>query len=94
MPFKSKKQQRLFFSTMPEIAKEWASKTDFSKLPEKADKNNCGEVLDKAIEFEKHVKSHFQWTGLGCDICGFGTIENIEEFDPKKPCPECGIIND
>ena len=35
MPFKSKRQQRFMFATMPGTAKEWADKTDFSKLPEK-----------------------------------------------------------
>jgi hypothetical protein len=38
MPFRSKKQQRFMFSQMPDTAKEWAKKTDFSKLPEKARK--------------------------------------------------------
>jgi hypothetical protein len=51
MPFKSKKQQRFMFSTMPEKAKEWAEKTDFSKLPEKAkkkskDKNDTVDTID------------------------------------------------
>jgi hypothetical protein len=32
----------------------------------------------------------FAWTGLGCDVCGYGTVEN--ELDPTKPCPECGTI--
>lgn len=38
----------------------------------------------------------FQWTGLGCDVCGFGTIdlEEIEQYDPKKPCPLCGVTMD
>ena len=32
------------------------------------------------------------WTGMGCDVCGFGTVENVGEFDPVKPCPECGEV--
>ncbi len=40
MPFKSKKQQRWMFVNEPEMAKEWASKTNFKKLPEKAKKKN------------------------------------------------------
>ena len=32
------------------------------------------------------------WTGMGCDICGFGSVENVDEFDPRKPCPECGQV--
>jgi len=52
------------FSTMPEAAKEWASKTDFSKLPEKARKkkkkvktdkedvqDKIAELLDMSIKF-------------------------------------------
>jgi len=38
MPFKSKKQSEWMFQNKPEMAKEWASKTDYSKLPEKAPK--------------------------------------------------------
>jgi len=36
----------------------------------------------------------FQWTGMGCDVCGFGTVDldEIDLFDPKKPCPGCGRI--
>jgi hypothetical protein len=68
MPFRSKKQQRLFFATMPDVAKEWASKTDFSKLPEKArkkshkktkkDKSDCIEkTLRFASQYERNVKA-------------------------------------
>jgi hypothetical protein len=35
MPFSSKAQERFMFSQHPEMAKEWAKKTDQSKLPEK-----------------------------------------------------------
>jgi hypothetical protein len=55
---------------MPETAKEWASKTDFSKLPERArkkkkkskDKSDCtGEkALQLATEFEKQVKASLE----------------------------------
>lgn len=38
MPFRSKRQQRFMFATMPSTAKGWAGETDFSKLPEKARK--------------------------------------------------------
>lgn len=67
MPFRSKRQQRLFFATMPETAKEWASKTDFSKLPEKVrkkkkkkDKSDCSgeKALQMATQFEKYVKAY------------------------------------
>jgi hypothetical protein len=62
MPFKSKKQQRFMFSKMPELAKEFASKTDFSKLPEKAkkkkDKNNCvDDILKAASLFLEKAKA-------------------------------------
>jgi len=74
MPFRSKRQQRLFFATMPELAKEWADKTDFSKLPEKVrkkskkkkDKSDCGEkALQLATKFEKHVKASVLPDGSG-----------------------------
>lgn len=63
MPFKSKRQSRLFFATMPELAKEWASKTNYKKLPEKIrkkkkkkDKSDCVEkVLQFASCFEQCV---------------------------------------
>jgi hypothetical protein len=76
MPFKSKRQQRLFFATMPETAKEWAEKTDFSKLPEKVrkkkkkkkDKNDCGEkVLQLASKFESYVKAYCHNMFSNCD---------------------------
>lgn len=38
MPFQSKAQARWMFSNKPEMAKEWASKTDFKKLPMKVKK--------------------------------------------------------
>lgn len=33
MPFVSKKQARWLFANKPRMAKEWASKTNFSELP-------------------------------------------------------------
>lgn len=35
MPFESKAQSRYMFSQHPKMAKEWAKKTDYSKIPEK-----------------------------------------------------------
>ena len=35
MPFKSKAQARWMFSQHPEMAKEWASKTNIHALPER-----------------------------------------------------------
>jgi hypothetical protein len=32
----------------------------------------------------------FPHVGPGCDVCGFGSVENCEAFDPTKPCPDCG----
>jgi hypothetical protein len=59
MPFKSKKQQRFMFAKMPELAKEFAEKTNFSKLPEKAKKkNDCNDKIAKACEFaDLYLKS-------------------------------------
>ncbi|MCK9567894.1 hypothetical protein M0R72_02955 [Candidatus Pacearchaeota archaeon] len=56
---------------MPDTAKEWAAKTDFSKLPEKVrkkkkKKSECDDVekqnknekaLQLATQFEKNVKA-------------------------------------
>lgn len=40
MPFKSKAQERFMFANHPEMAKEWASKTDQNKLPEKVKRSS------------------------------------------------------
>ena len=40
-----------------------------------------------AKEFWKWA--NFEWTGFGCDVCGYGTIEETD-FDPYKPCPDGG----
>lgn len=46
MPFVSKKQARFAFGTKQPWAKEWADKTDFSKLPEKVSKKKkCLKML-------------------------------------------------
>ena len=47
MPFKSRSQQRFMFSQHPEIAKEFAEHTDFSKLPEKAKAADGGELINQ-----------------------------------------------
>jgi len=54
MPFRSKRQQRFMFATMPETAKEWAEGTDWAKLPEKVrkkkkkkDKNSTDDITKK-----------------------------------------------
>lgn len=33
-----------------------------------------------------------KWTGFGCDVCGFGTVEDVDLFDPTEPCPKCGSV--
>jgi hypothetical protein len=49
--------------------------------------------INKIIIFSSiFKKASFEWTGLGCDVCGFGTVEDEELFDPKKPCPDCGSV--
>ena len=40
----------------------------------------------------KITSDGMEWTGMGCDVCGYGTIEDLDKFDPQKPCPECGTI--
>ena len=49
MPFRSKKQQRFMYATRPKGVdlSEWASKTDFSKLPEMARKKRKRKKQDK-----------------------------------------------
>jgi hypothetical protein len=58
MPFKSKKQQRFMFENMPEIAKEWAEKTDFSKLPNEKDCDDLKpkDIFDLTEEFVKQTE--------------------------------------
>ena len=29
---------------------------------------------------------------MGCDVCGFGTVEDVDKFNPLKPCPDCGVV--
>ena len=41
-------------------------------------------------KINKAASDGFDWTGLGCDVCGYGTIEDVEKFDPEEPCPDCG----
>jgi hypothetical protein len=33
-----------------------------------------------------------QPTLLGCDVCGFGTVENVDEWSPILPCRDCGTV--
>lgn len=33
-----------------------------------------------------------KWTGLGCDVCGFGSVEDVDAFDPQKPCSQCSAL--
>lgn len=47
MPFVSKAQQRFMFAKHPGIAKEFASKTDFSHLPEHVKKKALHEAAKK-----------------------------------------------
>ena len=66
MPFQSKAQQRLMFSSKSPIgrekAKEWASKTQFNKLPQHvSDKDDPKDkmshaVADKFTRLKNHTK--------------------------------------
>lgn len=54
-------------------------------------------LVDNKVEhraLEMATRDAFAWTGMGCDVCGYGTIEveEIEAFDPSEPCPECGSV--
>lgn len=39
-----------------------------------------------------YTSDGLEWTGQGCDVCGYGTVEDVDVYDPKKPCPDCGTI--
>ena len=86
MPFRSKRQQRFMFATMPEAAKEWSKKTDFTKLPErvrkkkkvkkkiKTDMNDIDKLLQMANVYEWQVKLAFEKRDaihLILDLVGF-----------------------
>lgn len=43
-----------------------------------------------AAQGDEHPK--LQWTGIGCDVCGYGTVDDVDDFDPRKPCPVCGEV--
>lgn len=47
MPFKSLAQARYMFVKHPKIAKEFASKTDYSEIPEKVKRKKQMEALAK-----------------------------------------------
>lgn len=49
MPFRSKAQQRWMFENLPDKAKEWASKTDFKKLPEHVVKKKTKDSIVKKL---------------------------------------------
>lgn len=48
MPFASKAQEKFAFATKQPWAKEWASKTDQSSLPNKVSKQSKLEALKRA----------------------------------------------
>lgn len=49
--------------------------------------------IHAVIEEENRTNNDgLAWTGLGCDVCGYGTVESGGEFDPSEPCPECGTV--
>jgi hypothetical protein len=50
MPFQSKQQAKFAFATKQSWAKEWADKTNFSKLPKKKKKKSISKMpIEKAI---------------------------------------------
>jgi hypothetical protein len=66
MPFRSKRQQRFMYATKPEGVdlKEWAEKTNFSKLPERirkkkkdsSDAIDMDNLLKMITEFVDQIK--------------------------------------
>lgn len=78
MPFVSKVQARYLFATNPEIAKEFATHTDFSKLPERKGLKKTKRPSEKAeavksaaerIELFDAFLSCFQESPSGDDSC-------------------------
>lgn len=47
--------------------------------------------MNQQIKQEQRTSDGFIWTGIGCDVCGYGTMDPDEHFDPSQPCPECGV---
>ena len=43
-PFQSKAKSRFMFAQHPKMAKEWASKTDYSRLPDKKSQKKLGDL--------------------------------------------------
>jgi hypothetical protein len=64
MPFQSKAQQRWMFANHPDMAKEWAEKTDFSKLPD-----NKVPVSRHKHHCERYGTRCPDSGGCGCDYC-------------------------
>jgi hypothetical protein len=60
----------------------------------------CGETwleenkhpLRQKIAVRIQSNAYESWKNRGCDLCGFGSVEDCDKFDPYKPCPECGVI--
>lgn len=47
-------------------------------------------VLDKILGEE--TSDGWEYSGgPGCDVCGYGSVENVDVYDPSQPCPDCGI---
>jgi hypothetical protein len=100
MPFRSKRQSRLFFATMPDIAKEWAHKTDYSKIPErvrKKKKNDCNDrpgerALQMATEYDRAANNDRECCihGMsvskesGCRTCGYDNVKKTYRKEPPK----------
>jgi hypothetical protein len=67
MPFESRAQQRWMFANHPEMAKEFAEKTDFSKLPEK--KGDTIPAGRHKHHCERYGNRCPDAGGCGCDYC-------------------------
>jgi hypothetical protein len=56
MPFQSKAQQHWMFANHPEMAKEWATNTNFAALPDKKDTAACEESNQAIIRLRDKLK--------------------------------------
>jgi hypothetical protein len=92
MPFVSKKQQRFAFATKQPWAKEWASKTDFSTLPEsvpaKKDSKGKKKVKKQAArrgeEEEEEQSSWWPWIGAGAGIAALIALRGLRVANRRR----------
>ena len=84
MPFRSLQQARWMFSQKPQMAKEWAKKTNFSKLPKRVKKHKSikmpkGELIKEHSHLVKVLRS-----GKGLKKEANKQAKELAEYKKKK----------